>query len=276
GRLAGRPAPPGPWPQAPERQGSVRPPASRRHRLAIRSRIGSSWGCLWLVLWKQANGVFQAPGFPARRGLRLRVHPGLTVGPAQQPVRFLIPLDDLPGRVPGQGAVQALRQVREDAARGRDVAFLDVGDRAAARADGFQEVAHVAADGRRDVAFQVAFVAVLGVFVEFHDDVAVDAFAPPDGREVVAVDAGLQGAAGAVEGGAAGVVGVGRRTRGAVRPDHLAFGEVEGGGLGVGDVRAAVAIDEDAAGRADAPRPAEVEHPAHHVEHVDAHVADDA
>ena len=38
----------------------------------------------------------------------------------------------------------------------------------------------------------------------------------------------------------------------------------------------ALLLDEDSAGRRHAIRPAEVEHPAHHVEHVDAHIADDA
>ena len=59
-------------------------------------------------------------------------------------------------------------------------------------------------------------------------------------------------------------------------PDDLQVAEVEGGRLRVGDVRLALLVHQDAARRDDPPRPAQVEHPAHHVEHVDAHVAHDA
>ena len=61
-----------------------------------------------------------------------------------------------------------------------------------------------------------------------------------------------------------------------MRPDDVEFGEIKRRGLRVGDVRHALLVHENAAAGADALGPAEVEHPARHVEHVDAHVADDA
>ena len=175
--------------------------------------------------------------------LRFGMHPRLTVGAAQEPVRFVIALDNLLGRVPRQRAIQALRQVGEDAACGRNMAFFDVGDRTATLGDGVQEVSHVAADGGGDVAFQVLFVAVFGVFFEFHDDVAANAFPLADRREVVAVDAAFQGAAVAIDRGASGIIRVRRRAPGAMRPENLLVAEVERGGLRIRDVSAAIAID---------------------------------
>src|SRR5262249_41028743 len=63
---------------------------------------------------------------------------------------------------------------------------------------------------------------------------------------------------------------------GAVLPDYRLLAVVVGDGLGVGDVGPALALDEDAAGRGDAARGAQVEAPADDVEHGHAHVAEDA
>ena len=63
---------------------------------------------------------------------------------------------------------------------------------------------------------------------EFHGDVAANALALADGREIVAMDAAFQGAAVAIEGGAPGIIGVGRRAPRAMCPENLAVAEVEG------------------------------------------------
>ena len=99
---------------------------------------------------------------------------------------------------------------------------------------------------------------------------------PPERDEVVAVHAQLERPLVAVDRGAPGILGVGRLSPGAMLPDDVQVAEVERGRLGVGDVRLALLVDQDAAGRGDPLGPAQAEHPAHHVEHVDAHVAHDA
>ena len=55
-----------------------------------------------------------------------RVDPGTPVFAAQQLVRFIVADHFLCLRIPGQCAPQFHRDVREDAARGGDVALLDV------------------------------------------------------------------------------------------------------------------------------------------------------
>ena len=104
----------------------------------------------------------------------------------------------------------------------------------------------------------------------------MDGRAAAGGDEIVAVDAGLQGSLVAVDRGSPGVLGVGRLAPGAMLPDDVEIAKVERGGLGVGDVGLGSLFDQDAARGADALGPAELEHPAHHVEHVDAHITHDA
>ncbi len=59
-------------------------------------------------------------------------------------------------------------------------------------------------------------------------------------------------------------------------PSDVQVVVLERGGLRVANVRLARFIDENAAARRHALRPAETEHPAGHVVHVNAHVANDA
>src|SRR5689334_22287517 len=59
-------------------------------------------------------------------------------------------------------------------------------------------------------------------------------------------------------------------------PYDLEIAKVERGGLGVGDIGLAGPVYEDAAGRTDFAWRAQLEHPSHHIEHVNAHVSDDA
>jgi phenylalanyl-tRNA synthetase beta chain len=96
--------------------------------------------------------------------------------------------------VPRERPAELEGVVGQDAAGGRDVALLDVGDRLAARGDGPEEVLHVHADRRGDVLLQVLLRPVLGVLVELIDDVLVDRIPIAHGDEVVALDAHLQGA----------------------------------------------------------------------------------
>ena len=58
-------------------------------------------------------------------------------------------------------------------------------------------------------------------------------------------------------------------------PDDVEVAKIECRRLRVGDVGLGALAHQDAARRADALRPAQLEHPASHVEHVNAHVAHD-
>ena len=104
----------------------------------------------------------------------------------------------------------------------------------------------------------------------------MDGRPPAEGLEGVPEGARLEGALLPVERRPPQVPRVGRGAPEAVRPQHPQVAEVEGGGLGVRDVHLAPRLHEDAARAADAPRRAEAQQPAHHVEHVNADVADGA
>src|SRR6185369_4864126 len=67
-----------------------------------------------------------------------------------------------------------------------------------------------------------------------------------------------------------------RLSPGSMLPDHLQVTEIKGGILSIGNIRFASFVHENATRGTDAPGPAEIEHPADHVEHMNAHVADDA
>ena len=62
----------------------------------------------------------------------------------------------------------------------------------------------------------------------------------------------------------------------AVLPDNLQVVEVEARGLRISGVGLGLFVDENAALRNNATWPAEAEYPADHIEHVHAHVANDA
>src|SRR5215204_3680123 len=80
--------------------------------------------------------------------LGLRVNPRAAVRPAEQFIRLLVADHPLLPRVPGKRPAELLRDVGQDAARGRDVALLDVGYGATTRGDVLEQVLHVVADGR--------------------------------------------------------------------------------------------------------------------------------
>ncbi len=157
------------------------------------------------------------------------------------------------------------------------MALLDVGHRPAARGDGVQEIELMPAIRRCHVPLQVLLGLVLRVLLLLEQRLAGKGWLLLAVREeIVTIHAHLERAAFAVDGGAPRIFRVGRWAPGAMLPDDGELVEIESRGLRVGDVRFAVLLDEDAAGRRNALRPAEFEGPAHHVEHVDAHIADDA
>ena len=94
-------------------------------------------------------------------------------------------------------------------------------------------------------------------------------------NEIKTVHAQLERALVAVEEGRPRVLRIRRVSPRAVLPDHLQVVEIKTGGLRVGRVGLGLFVDKDAALRNHARRPTEAEHPAHRVEHVNAHVADD-
>jgi hypothetical protein len=198
-----------------------------------------------------------------------------SVGAAEAAVGFFVVGDALLGAVPLQRAAQFHRQVRQNAARRRDVPLLDVGDRTAAGLAGFEQIQHMDADGRGDVLFEILLRLILGILLQLVLDVAVDR-RPTRRLEVVAVDAALERPLVAVERRAPRVLRVGCRTPRAVCPDDGVQTELKRGGLRIADVGPARLVDVDAAVGRDVIGPAEVEHPANHVEHGNAHVADNA
>ena len=167
-------------------------------------------------------------------------------------------------------------EVGENAACGGDVPFFDVGDGASAFFDGGQEVEHVTPCGWGGKEFDVLFGDILGVLVAFVNAIPVNRFAFAAGDEVVLGNAGFEGSLVSIKCQGPGIVLVRRIAPGAVLPDDGEVVVFEGGVLGIRNVRLAFLLDEDTAGRADLVGPAEFEHPARRVEHVNAHVADDA
>ncbi len=165
--------------------------------------------------------------------------------------------------------------VGEDAACRGDVAFLDVGDGAAAFVDGGEEIEHVQTRGGRGVEFDFWFGHVFGKFLALENAVFVDGRAFVR-NEIVFPGACFKRAFVAVKNEGPIVLRIGRSAPGAVLPIHREVVVVERGGLGVADVGLAGFVDEDSARGGDAIRPTELEHPARGVEHVHAHVADDA
>jgi hypothetical protein len=221
---------------------------------------------------------------PARVGgvggldlLGVRVLPGLAVGAGEEASGFRVADNDVLGGVVLERAARLHGQVGEDATGRRDEALLNVGDGLGAPVDGGEQVLHVAADGGGNVAFEILLGLVDRVLFELHFDVPMDGrLLLVEGLKIEAVYAGFEGSFLAVEGGAPGVLGVGRVAPTAMGPVDLDVAKIEGGFLGIGDVGDAGFIDKDAAGGRDLRGPAEVHHPADHVEHVDAHVAHDA
>ena len=101
---------------------------------------------------------------------------------------------------------------------------------------------------RGDVPLERLLGFVLGVFLEFHIDVAMYRLGPAAARdEVVAVHAQFQRALVAVEERRPRVVRVGRVAPGAVLPDDLQVVEVKACCLCVGGVGLGLFVDENAA-----------------------------
>src|SRR5688572_6680525 len=204
------------------------------------------------------------------------MYPRRAIGTTQQFGGVRVVEDLLFGRVPGDGAAELGGEVGHDAGGAGDVALLDVGDRFAALLDLREEIFHVHANRRRDMFLEVLFGFVLRKFFEFVSDILVHGRAAAARNEIVTHDAGFERAFVAIDRGAPRIFRVGRVAPGAVGPDDFDVPEIEGGGLSVGDVRLGFFLDENAAGGIDAGGRAEIEHPADHIEHVNAHVADDS
>ena len=86
----------------------------------------------------------------------------------------------------------------------------------------------------------------------------------------------LEGAVFAVQGRPPGVVRIGGVSPGSVLPQDRQFVVLESSRLRVRRGGDAVGVHENSSGGCDPFRPPEVEHPAHRIQHVYAHVADDA
>jgi len=73
-----------------------------------------------------------------------------------------------------------------------------------------------------------------------------------------------------------GIIGIGREPPTAVLPVAVEGVVFKDGALGIRDVRFAFLLNEDSATGGNALGPAETEHPAHRIKHMDAHIAHDA
>src|SRR5258706_3892995 len=204
-----------------------------------------------------------------------RVDPGSAIRAGEVVVGVVVADDLTFDGIPGEAAPELHREVCQDARGSGDVALFDVGDGLAARSDGGKKILHVAADGGGYVCFEVFLGLILRILFELVGDIFVDELSVV-WLEVVAHDAGLESAFVPIEGGAPLIFWIGWIAPGAMLPDNLKIAEIERRLLSVGDIGFALFVDENAAGRADVFGPAEIEHPANHVEHVDTHVADDA
>src|SRR6266566_3820562 len=102
---------------------------------------------------------------PGSRGAGM--FPRFTVFAAQPLHGFPVVRHDAFLWVIGNRPADLHTDVGEDAARGGDVTFLDVGDRAAAFLDGGEEVEHVPTRGGRGVQFNVLLGHVLWIFLLF-------------------------------------------------------------------------------------------------------------
>src|SRR6478672_10395857 len=132
-------------------------------------RIRRPYGAHPFPIRRRTRG--SRPWLPSAAAPRLktasprRVHPRRPVRPLQPLVRLLVADDLVLRRVPRQRPAELLAEVRQDAARRRDVALLDVGHRLAAGLAGLQEIDPVPPQGGRDVPLQVLLGLVLRVLV---------------------------------------------------------------------------------------------------------------
>src|SRR5207248_5925329 len=95
-------------------------------------------------------------------------------------------------------------------------------------------------------------------------------------NEIVIINTYLQRSLVAVERRTPRVFWIGCFSPTTVLPDHPEVIETESCGLRIGDVCFTPLVDEDSSGGCDSRGPAQIQHPAGHVEHMDAHVADDS
>src|SRR5581483_11829098 len=124
--------------------------------------------------------------------VRLGVNPRLAIRPAEELVRLVVVDHLVLRRVPGQRPAELHREVRQDAARRRDVSLLDVGDRLATGLPGLEEVLPVPPQGAGDVLLQVLLGLVLGVLVVLVERGAAQRrLLRPRREELVLVDAHL-------------------------------------------------------------------------------------
>src|SRR5690349_9692770 len=102
----------------------------------------------------------------------------------------------------------------------------------------------------------------------------MDGLSASQWNEIVIINTDLQRSFVAVERRTPRVFWIGCLSPTTVLPHHPEVIEVEGCGLRIGDVRFACFVDEDSSSGRDSRRPTQAQHPARHVEHMDAHIAD--
>ena len=133
----------------------------------------------------------------------------------------------------------------------------------------------MATDGWGDVFFEVFFCFVLGEFLQLHN--AIPAHRPAfGGDKFIAIHAGFEGAFFSVENGRPWVFRIWRTAPGAMGPDEVQISITESSALGVADVGPAGFVHENTSLAGNGGRPAEIQHPADHVQHVDTHITDNA
>src|SRR5687768_5065880 len=84
-----------------------------------------------------------------------RMLPRCPIRPLEQLVRCVVVHDLVRRGIPRERTAELHRQIGQDAGSRRDVPLLDIAHWLAAVLDAGEKILHVAADGRRDVLFEV-------------------------------------------------------------------------------------------------------------------------
>ncbi len=202
--------------------------------------------------------------------------PRRAIRPGEQTIGFLITHNLAGGRVPRQRPSQFQGQIGQDAAGRRDVPLLDVRHRPPPARDAGKKILEMPPRGRRRKRLDVLLLSVFRIFVQFVKAIAMHRFSVAGRDKIVAVRAGLQRSLVAVKNRRPRIFRVRRITPRPMLPRHLQVAIVKHRVLRVGDVGLARRVHQNSAIRRHALRPAPAQHPARQVEHMHAHVPQNA
>src|SRR5262245_39139667 len=113
--------------------------------------------------------------------LLIRVRPGLlrmlprcAVGAREEFIRFIIAHDSLRHRIPRKGSPKFGRDVRQYAARSRDVTLFDVSHWATTRSDRGKQILKMMSHCRSYVTLEICFGAIFRILIQLVSDVSMN------------------------------------------------------------------------------------------------------